>query len=67
MNDIICKHCGGRVKADQSVCPNCGLPLPPNHATQKQRTFIVWFVVLLIFCFVMMLWLPPDWSRFIGK
>lgn len=62
-----CKHCGGNVGEDQRNCPNCGIPLPPNHATQRQRTFIVWFILLLIFCFFMMMWLPPDWSSFVNK
>ena len=67
MSILTCKHCGGNVEAEQRTCPNCGIPLTPNHAIQKQRTFIVWFIVLLIFCFFMMMWLPPDWSPFVGS
>ncbi|PHS26142.1 MAG: DnrP protein [Methylophaga sp.] len=58
----LCNHCGQDVKAEDEICASCGIPLPPNHADQRQRTFIRWFIVLVIFCVVVMLWLPPDWS-----
>lgn len=67
MRKLSCKHCGEGVDADDTVCPHCGIPLPPNHGTQRQRTFIYWFIALVIFCFFMMFWLPPDWSPFVGK
>lgn len=67
MSKLSCKNCGGNVLAEDSVCPNCGIPLPPNHATQRQRTFVLWFIALVIFCFVMMFWLPPDWSPFVNR
>lgn len=67
MRVLSCKHCGGEVKAEQQVCPHCGIPLPPNHGIQKQKSFIVWFILLLIFCFFMMIWLPPDWSSLVNK
>ncbi len=56
-----CHHCGRDIKHDDSVCPYCGIPLPPNHAKQRQHIFIRWFIALVIFCIVIMLWLPPDW------
>jgi len=62
MSEFNCKHCGGKIGAEQSICEHCGIPLPPNYAKQKQRTFILWFVILVIFCIFMMIWLPPDWS-----
>jgi len=67
MSQHNCKHCGGMVEAEQSICPNCGMPLPPNHAQQKQRNFVLWFVILVLFCLFMMLWLPPDWSPMVNK
>lgn len=67
MSELTCKHCGGQVQAEQRICPNCGIPLPPNHATQKQRVFIRWFIALVIFCVFMMMWLPPDWSPLIRQ
>jgi len=66
MTGLSCKNCGGLIQAEDSMCPNCGLPLPPNHASQKQRIFVRWFIILVIFCVVMMLWLPPDWSTLGG-
>lgn len=65
--NIVCQHCGRDVEADNTVCPSCGIPLPPNHAKYRQNKFIVWFIALVIFCVFMMLWLPPDWSPFVGK
>lgn len=62
-----CKHCGRDIDSDDKVCPHCGIPLAPNHAGQRQRTFVVWFIILVIFCFIMMFWLPPDWSPFVDK
>lgn len=57
-----CSHCGREVKAEDTVCESCGIPLPPHHADKRQRTFIPWFIALVIFCFVMMFWLPPNWT-----
>lgn len=56
-----CSHCGSDVNAEDTRCASCGIPLPPNHAEQRHRTFIRWFIALVIFCFVMMFWLPPNW------
>jgi predicted nucleic acid-binding Zn ribbon protein len=67
MNPLSCTHCGKEVKAEEQSCSHCGQPLPPNHAQARQRSFIGWFVVIVLFCIGMMLWLPPDWSPFMGK
>ncbi|NOQ94651.1 MAG: protein DnrP [Methylophaga sp.] len=67
MSTLLCKHCAGNIEAEDSSCPHCGIPLPPHHATQKQRHFVLWFVALVLFCFFMMVWLPPDWSPFTGR
>jgi hypothetical protein len=67
MRELTCKHCGSTVKAADVSCMSCGIPLPPNHGTERQRKFIFWFIALVIFCFIMMFWLPPDWSPFVGK
>lgn len=67
MRKLICKNCGGGVEADNTLCPHCGIPLPPNHGTEHQQKFIYWFIALVIFCFVMMFWLPPDWSPFMNR
>lgn len=65
MIDLVCNHCGGSVEAGDVKCAHCGIPLPPNFASLPQRRFILYFIGLVVFCFVVMFWLPPDWTRFI--
>jgi hypothetical protein len=65
MNDLVCEHCGGKVKAGEITCTHCGMPLPPDLGKTPQRKFILFFIALIIFCAVMILWLPPDWTHFI--
>lgn len=65
MKNLTCKHCGGSVEAGETSCSHCGIPLPPNFGKFSQRKFILYFIALVIFCLVMILWLPPDWTRFI--
>lgn len=67
MNNLSCQHCSGSVEAADNSCPNCGIPLPPNHDKQRQKRFVVWFIGLVIFCVFIMLWLPPDWSPLVAK
>ncbi|AUZ85820.1 hypothetical protein CDW43_15155 [Methylophaga nitratireducenticrescens] len=57
-----CYHCNGPVETKDVKCPNCGIPLPPNLEKKRQHNFILWFVFLVIFCFFMMIWLPPNWT-----
>ncbi len=67
MKNLSCSHCGGGVSVEMEACPHCGIPLPPHHGTQRERHFTRWFIALVIFCFFMMFWLPPDWLSFRGK
>ncbi|MCK5903570.1 MAG: hypothetical protein KAG28_10540 [Cocleimonas sp.] len=67
MPSLNCKHCDGVLNPEDQHCPHCGIPLAPNHANEKQRRFTLWFIALVIFCLLMMLWLPPDWTHFIEK
>jgi len=67
MRHADCKHCGKEISEVDEQCPHCGIPLPPKHAQQRQRQFVFWFVGVVLFCFFMMAWLPPDWSPFAGK
>ncbi|MBV1915754.1 MAG: zinc-ribbon domain-containing protein [Pseudomonadales bacterium] len=67
MSDLSCKHCGREIKETDSTCESCGIPLPPNHATQRQRKFLIWFGIVVVFCIFMMFWLPPDWSPFVER
>ena len=67
MSHLLCKHCGQAVNESDRSCQGCGIPLPPKHAQQAQTHFIFWFIGVVLFCFFMMFWLPPDWSPFVGK
>ncbi len=66
-NQLHCKHCGGIVKAGNKKCPHCGIPLPPDLGKHPQRKFILFFIAVVIFCIVMIIWLPPNWSKFMGN
>jgi len=65
MTNLLCKHCGGSVKIGETSCSHCGMPLPPDYGKSPQKKFKLYFIALIIFCVFMMLWLPPDWTRFI--
>ena len=65
MKNLTCKHCGGSVEAGDKNCSHCGIPLPPDFGKSPQKKFVLYFIGLVIFCLVMVLWLPPDWTRFI--
>jgi len=67
MSDLTCKHCGGPVEAGKKTCPNCGIPLPPDFGKHTQRKFILFFIAVVIFCIFMVIWLPPNWTQFMGK
>ncbi len=67
MKDLVCEHCGGKVETGEKTCSHCGMPLPPNLGKNPQRKFKLFFIALIIFCVVMILWLPPDWSRFLQQ
>lgn len=61
MKDIICPRCGMTIAASRAHCPLCGTalgnPSQPTH-NKAQRRFIVWFVLLTLFCLALALWLP---------
>ncbi len=63
---VQCRNCNTQVSEEDTRCPGCGIPLPPNHAKRRQRRFLVMFILVVLFCIIMMLWLPPDWSNFIS-
>jgi predicted nucleic acid-binding Zn ribbon protein len=65
MRDLVCKHCGGSIEAGDKKCAHCGMPLPPDFAKSPQKKFTLYFIVLVIFCALVIIWLPPNWIRFI--
>lgn len=61
MNSLTCSHCGRTIPDNLTRCPNCGTAIenqqqPAYNASQKR--FILWFVLLTIFCIVFALLLP---------
>jgi hypothetical protein len=46
------------VKAEDSVCPSCGIPLPPDHGKLTQRKFIWFFIAVVVFSLSMMMLVP---------
>jgi len=61
---MACNHCGQMMSKDQNACPRCGMLSPPaqdKKTKEIQKKFILYFVLIVIFCISMVLWLPPDW------
>jgi predicted nucleic acid-binding Zn ribbon protein len=67
MRKLLCKHCGGGVNMGEKTCSHCGIPLPSHLGKTPQQKFNWFFIALVIFCVLMILWLPPDWSRFLQR
>lgn len=72
-----CMHCGGKISdgqisdgqggAQQKICPHCQIPLSPHGPKSAEKKFLIWFVLVVIFCIFMIVWLPPDWSSLVSK
>ncbi len=60
-DQVNCLYCGKRIPADTSHCPHCGAV---SHFQEKgyragvRKRFVIWFIVLVIFCGLMIVWLP---------
>lgn len=67
MNQLICKHCGGRVETGEESCTHCGMPLPPDPGKTPQQKFTLVFIALVIICIVMILWLPRELIQYTGS
>ena len=63
MSEITCNHCGKSFDESHNYCPYCLSPTPAqqnaNLAKVKRKYFLI-FLGLVIFCIVMILWLPRD-------
>ena len=58
---IPCLYCQTKNDADIENCQNCGMPLAKDHPEGKnarQRFFVKAFWGIVIFCIVMMIYLP---------
>lgn len=63
MKETNCNHCGQAFDEEIRVCPCCKTPTPHQkdlETAKIQKKFIRFFVILVIFCIIMMLWLPRD-------
>ena len=58
MSNLNCKHCGGDIHIGEKNCSHCGMPLPPDLGKNPQKKFKLYFIGLVIFCAVMIIWLP---------
>lgn len=67
MRELKCEHCNTDVNMGDKSCSGCGTPLPPDFGQHPQRRFIYWFIALVILCFFMMYWLPPNWTDLMEK
>lgn len=63
MDEITCNHCGKTFDESHNYCPYCLTPTAAqqntNFAAVKNKFFLV-FLGLVVFCIVMILWLPRD-------
>lgn len=61
MSDITCKHCGQIFEEQQNYCPSCKTPTPEQQELDLnaiKRKFIYFVIAILIFCAIMIVWLP---------
>jgi len=52
-----CSHCGAPLDPAHTRCFHCGTPTPLGQQ-ETRRKFIIGLVVVIIFCAVMIVWLP---------
>lgn len=61
MKDIICSHCGKTMPGSYTRCPGCGAVIENQQQlglNSVQKRFVTGFLLLILFCFVLALWLP---------
>jgi len=60
-NKVPCLYCQTKNEATQENCQHCGMPLAKDHPDGekfRQRFFVKAFWGIVIFCIVMMIYLP---------
>ena len=60
---LSCNHCGTVFAEEARHCPNCDTPTPKQselETAEIQKKFIRYFVIVMIICVIMVLWLPRD-------
>ncbi|MGB1198336.1 MAG: DnrP protein [Thalassotalea sp.] len=60
-HNVKCLYCQSNNKLEDINCQHCGMPLATKHpesANTKQKAFKPIFIGIVIFCIVMMFYLP---------
>ena len=60
MKETNCNHCGKAFDEAMRYCPYCNTPTPKQKELETQKKFIRYFLILIVFCIIMVLWLPRD-------
>ena len=63
MKETTCRHCGYDFDDALPRCPYCDTPAPQHtdpDTEGRQKKFIAFFVVLVVFCLLMVFLLPRD-------
>jgi len=61
MSEITCNHCGHKFEEQQNYCPSCRTPTPAQQdldLNAVKKKFIYFFIGVIVFCIVMIAWLP---------
>ena len=63
MKETNCNHCGRAFDEEMRFCPYCSTPMPKQkelEMAKTQKKFIRYFLILIVFCIIMVFWLPRD-------
>ena len=63
MKEMTCNHCGRAFDEEQHFCPYCHNPTPQQkdrETAESQKKFLRFLVILVIFCIIMVFFLPRD-------
>jgi hypothetical protein len=61
MSEISCHHCTKHYDDELDFCPYCRAPSPAQQQRElanKKNSYLWMFIALVIFCGVMIAWLP---------
>jgi len=55
-----CSKCGFPLDKKLDYCPDCSAPTAPDNKKNIKKRFTLYFILLVIFCFVLIFLLPRD-------
>lgn len=61
MGSVQCLYCGQTMADTRADCPHCGAPShfqKRGENPRRRRLFVALFVLLVLFCIVIAIWLP---------